>query len=237
MTNPISILREIHRLRRHAKNLQEEIERLPRLLRAQQTKVVRQEEMLQEAHDTLKKKKVITHEREVSLKVSQQQIEKYEKQRNTATTRKEYDALNAEIASAKQQCAKIEDQILEAMVAADEQAARIPDLEQLLKKAKEELVQFDRTSSERQANLAAQLEQAGKELKEAETTLSVDVREQYERLVAARDEDCMSAVTSKTCSACYTEITAQSYNNLLAGRFVLCKACGRILYLPEASTV
>ena len=43
MVSSASILREIHRLRRHAKNLQDEIERLPRLLRAQQVKAARQE--------------------------------------------------------------------------------------------------------------------------------------------------------------------------------------------------
>ena len=31
----------------------------------------------------------------------------------------------------------------------------------------------------------------------------------------------------------YTAITAQSYNDLLSGRMVVCKVCGRMLYLPE----
>jgi predicted nucleic acid-binding Zn-ribbon protein len=235
MANPVSILREIHRLRRHARNLQDEIERLPRLLKAQQARVARQEELLKEAQELLKKLKVATHDREVTLKTAQALIAKYEKQRNETTSRKEYDALNHEIAVTRENCAKIEDQILEAMLKADEQAAKIPELEQELQKAKEECARFEKTSGERQASLAAQLEQALKALKEVEANVPDDVREQYDRVVAARSEDAMSAVVSKTCSACYTEITAQSYNNLLLGQFVLCKACGRILYLPESA--
>lgn len=236
MANPVSILREIHRLRRHAKNLQDEIERLPRLLKAQQVRVARQEELLKEAHEKLKKLKVATHDREVTLKTAQALIAKYEKQRNETTSRKEYDALNHEIAMTRENCARIEDQILEAMLKADEQAAKAPELEKELQKAKEECTRFEKTSGERQASLAAQLEQALKELKEVEANVPADVREQYNRVVAARSEDAMSAVVSKTCSACYTEITAQSYNNLLLGQFVLCKACGRILYLPESAS-
>jgi predicted nucleic acid-binding Zn-ribbon protein len=235
MANSVSILRELHRLRRHAKNLQDEIERLPRLLRAQQARVARQEELLHEAHEILKKKRVATHEKEVSRRAVEEQKAKYEKQRNEATTRKEYDALNAEIAAARGHIAKIEDEILESMIAADEYAARIPELEKELQKAKEECARCEQTSSERQANLQAQLEQVLKELTEVEAKLSEDVRQQYERLVTARSEDAMSAVVNRTCTACYTEITAQSYNNLLLGQFVLCKSCGRILYLPESS--
>jgi hypothetical protein len=235
--NPVLILREIHRLRRHARNLQDEIERLPRLLRAHQAKVVRQEELLREAQEIHKKKKVATLDREAALKAAQQQIAKYEKQRNESSSRKEYDALNAEIAATKLQCQKIEDQILEAMMAADEQAARLPELEAALKQARDEVAQFDRTLKDRQDNLTGQLEQATKELAAVEGSLAEDVRAQYERLVAHRSEDAMSAVTGRTCTACYTEITAQSYNNLLMGQFVLCKACGRILYLPEETAV
>ena len=55
----------------------------------------------------------------------------------------------------------------------------------------------------------------------------------YDRLVNAKGEDAMSEVLNKVCVACYTEITAQSYNDLIGGKFLLCKSCGRILYLPE----
>lgn len=233
MSNAVSTLREIHRLRRHARNLQDEIERLPRKLRAQQTKVTRQEELLKESQEAVKKAKVATHEREVTLKTVQLLIAKHEKQRNETTSRKEYDTLNAEIEAERRNCQKLEDQILESMLAADEQAAKVPELEKALQTARQECADFEHTAKERQTSLQQQMAQALQELKEIEKSLAEDVREQYERLVSARHEDAMSAVLSKTCSACHTEITAQSYNNLLAGRFVLCKACGRILYLPE----
>ena len=79
-TTPAAILREVHRLRRHAKDLQTEIERLPRQLNAQKGKVVRQEDVLKQAQEGIKKLKVSIHEKEVSLKSKHQEIAKREKQ-------------------------------------------------------------------------------------------------------------------------------------------------------------
>lgn len=233
MTAPAATLREIHRLRRHAKNLQDEIDRLPRQLKAQQGKVSRSEEALREAQETVKRAKLDTHAKESELKEVQQLIAKHEKQRNEATTRKEYDTLNHEIAAEKQKCRAIEDKILESMLAADEKAAQVPELEKALQAAKEEVARFELTAGERRAGLEAQLRQAMAELKDIEVHLPDDIRREYERIVNSRGEDAMAAVHNRTCAACYTEITAQMSNELLAGRFVLCKNCGRLLYLPE----
>src|SRR5207237_417472 len=80
-----SSLREVHRLRRHVKNLQEEIDRAPRQEKAQQTKVARQEEILREAQEGIKKSKVAIHDKEVSLKTIHSQIAKHKKQLNEST--------------------------------------------------------------------------------------------------------------------------------------------------------
>jgi predicted nucleic acid-binding Zn-ribbon protein len=233
MIGPAATLREAHRLRRHAKDLQSEIERVPFRLKAQQTKIAKQEESLRQGQDALKKLKVKLHDKEVTLKTAEQQIAKYEQQRNQATSKKEYDAFQAEIGSTKKQIQKIEDDILEVMGEVEEKTAQLPELDKAVKLAKEELVQFEKTSQARAAGLAEQLQQAQKELTEVETSLAADVRTHYQRLVSARGEDALSAVQGRTCQACYTEITAQSYNELMQGLFVPCKSCGRILYLPE----
>jgi predicted nucleic acid-binding Zn-ribbon protein len=195
--------------------------------------VARAEETLREAQDALKHLKVTIHEQEVTLKSIHQAIAKHQKQLNEAGGKKEYDALQAEIAVEKHKLQKTEDEILNSMMEVEEGAARVPGLEEAVKQAKQEGADFERTSGERQANLTAQLDQALKELHDVETHLPDDIRPQYQRLVAAKGEDSMAAAINRSCAACYTEITAQMYNDLLAGRFVLCKSCGRLLYLPE----
>lgn len=233
LAGPAAALREIHRLRRHEKNLQDELDRIPRLLKAQQAKVARGEEALHDVQEALKKLKVAVHEKEVSLKSIHQTIAKHQKQLNEAGGKKEYDALNSEIAVEKHKAQKLEDEILTRMMEVDERTAQVPALEQTLKQAKQECADFEKSIGDRQANLKDQLTKAHAELKHVEAHLPDDIRPQYQRLVATRGEDSMSAVVDRGCVACYTEITAQMHNDLLAGRFILCKSCGRLLYLPE----
>jgi predicted nucleic acid-binding Zn-ribbon protein len=233
MTAPADILREIHRLRRHARELQNRIDQAPRQLKAYQGKADREHAALQGAQDTVKKRKVAQHEKEVSLKSAEAQIAKYEKQINDVTSRKEYDALRAEIAHAKQGVRKIEDEILEAMANVEEGTRSIPELEKKWKEAQAEVAKFEADNKGRQGELASQREQALKELAEVEATLPGDARAVYDRMVQGRNDDAFAAVGNRTCKGCFTELTSQGYLELSQGKFVLCKACGRMIYLLE----
>jgi predicted nucleic acid-binding Zn-ribbon protein len=234
MSTPASVFRELHRLQKHASDLQEQIERGPQILKGHQVRVTRQEQAVHEAQEALKHLKVASHAKETTLKEAHQLIAKYEKQRNEATTRKEYDTLQAEISSVKDKCRKIEDDILEAMAKVEEESARLPELEKAVQKAKEEVVELEKKTKERLASYAEQLAQAREQIKQVETNLPADAQAPYQRLVAHRGgADALAVVEGRTCRACYTEITAQQAHDLLVGRLVLCKSCGRILYLAE----
>jgi uncharacterized protein len=228
-----AILRELHRLRRHCKSLTDEIERLPRMFKTQQQKLALQEKAQKQAQDQITKLKVAVKEKELKLKSNHEQIAKWEKQRNEVTSKKEYDALQVEIAHAKEGCEKIENEILATMEETDKLNARLPEIAAAVKQAKQELDSWDKTAKERQAALTEEMQKVQPELKTVEATLPEDIKSHYERLVGAMGEDAMSAVQERNCTACYTSITAQMYNNLLQGFFVPCKNCGRILYLPE----
>ena len=67
-------LREIHRLRKLARDLQAEIDRIPIQLKARNNLVAKNEASLKDAQDTLKKVKVGVLEKESSLKTSHQSI-------------------------------------------------------------------------------------------------------------------------------------------------------------------
>ncbi|HEV3255602.1 MAG TPA: hypothetical protein VG013_01855 [Gemmataceae bacterium] len=233
MAGPGTILRELHRLRRHARDLQAEIERGPRTLKAQQAKVGKQEEWLRDGQEALKRLKVGMHEKEVSLKSKLQQIAKHEKQLNEATGKKEYDALQAEIASDKRAYQRLEDEILDIMAETETRTGQLPELERAVQRAKEEAAKVVEDIQARRNDLTERLNEVHKQLKEVETSLPADVKAQYDRMLSARGEDALSSVQGRTCTACYTDITAQNYNELLQGQFVLCKTCGRMLYLPE----
>lgn len=233
MPAPAEIFREIHRLRKNLKDLQTKIEQTPKQLKTQQAAVARQDEALKQAQDGLKHLKVTMHEKEVSLKAVMQKLEKYERQLNEIMSKKEFEALKHEIAHARQEKDKLETEILEAMGEIEERAGKLPDMERTLQQTRAETAKFEAESHSRLAGFTQQIEEVKKQLAEIEATLPDDIRPHYLRISALKGEDALAAVAGRTCSACYTEITAQNYNDLARSLFVPCKSCGRILYMPQ----
>jgi predicted nucleic acid-binding Zn-ribbon protein len=235
MPGPAAILRELHRLHRHAEDLRTQINRGPQTIKAHQEKTAKQEELLQQAQESIKKLKITLHEKEVSLKSQHQVIAKHEKQLNEASSRKEYDTLRVEIESDKKVSSKIEDAILDVMSEIETRAAQIPEYEKGVHKAKEDTARVISDIQTRRNEFTDRLNETLKSIHEVEASLPEDVKALYDRLVAAKGDSAMASVVDRTCSACYTEITAQSQNDLLQERLVFCKNCGRILYLPEGT--
>jgi predicted nucleic acid-binding Zn-ribbon protein len=233
MAGLIALMRDLHRVHRQIRDFREQLERLPHQLKAQRNKLVKQEGALKEAQETLKHLKVTAHQQEVSLKSMLQQIDKYEGQLNQASSKKEYDALQSEIARGREAVRRLEDEILQALAEADDRTAALPAVEKTTQEAREELARFETASRERQAAMTAQLTEEQARLKQLEGELGPDHRETYNRAVHARGGDALSLVRNRTCTACSTEITPQSSNELLMDRLVLCKSCGRILYVEE----
>jgi len=235
MPGPAATLRELHRLHRHAEDLRTHINRGPQTIKAHEDKTAKQEELLHQAQESIKKLKIALHEKEVSLKSQHAVIEKHQKQLNEVSSRKEYDALRVEIESDRKACSKIEDAMLDVMGEIETRAIQIPEYEKSVKKAKEDTARVISDVQTRRNEFTDRLNETLKSIHEVEAALPEDVKALYDRLVAAKGDSAMSSVQKRTCTACYTEITAQNLNDLLQERLVLCKNCGRILYLAEGS--
>jgi len=211
MPTPAAIFREIHRLRRYIRELDGRTDQGPRLRKAQEDKLI--------------------HQKEVSIRSTQDQIKKYEKQlRELNSNKKEYDALTAEIAQAKAAISRLEDETLDLMAKSEEQAAKLPELETALKKAKDDYARFDHDFAANLQRYADEKTRAQAELQAQEAALPDDFRPLYNRGVAAKGADALSGVQNGVCSACYTEVTPQMASELRRGSFLMCKSCGRILY-------
>jgi predicted nucleic acid-binding Zn-ribbon protein len=234
MAGPAVLFREIHRLRRFARDLQEQLDRIPKQLKVHQAKVTKAEETLRQAKEGVRHWKVKVSDTEKSLKAKHGEIARFEKQRDTAGSTKEYEALGHEITHAQEKCGELENEILAAMEEGEKLEASLPEVEKALQQAKEEQAKVEQESAPRKASLTTQLNETNEKLKAAEAAVPADLRPQYNRTVASLGADGMAAVANHACTSCYTEITPLAYSQLQQEIFVLCKSCGRILYLPEA---
>jgi uncharacterized protein len=236
MASTAELMREIHRLRRFARDLKEQIDRAPLQAKAQKARVARHEDAARDNQDAIKKLKVTIHDKEVTLKTTHAQIAKHQKQLNEATSNKEYDALKIEIAADKAKGQELEEEILTAIGESDERSAKVAELDKAVRTVKEEFARFETESGARMATLKQQLDETQVKLKEVEANVPESVRSSFDRMVRGKGVEAFAAVENRGCSSCRTDITAQQYNELLTGAFVVCKSCGRILYLPERST-
>jgi predicted nucleic acid-binding Zn-ribbon protein len=227
------VFRTIHRLRRHARDLQAEIDRGPIQLKARQTFAAKQAKALQDAREELKKTQVTVREREADLKAAHQTLTRYRAQLNDVTDKKQYDALRHEIADTEARLATLEDTILTGMARADEQAAQVPLAEEAARKAQADLAAYEGEQKDRVARLAEQLRDALAEIKAAEAELPADVKPEYARRIASYGPDGLAPVEQNCCSFCHTGISAQNRVQLMQGMFLTCTACYRALYLPE----
>lgn len=234
MSGPADILRQLHRYHLLAEDLQNRIKRLPIQLKGQNNKVETQEKRCSEFEDALKQMQVANRERETTLKSTYQKIEKYERQLKEITSKKEYDALQHELADARAQIPILEEEILLAMEEIEEKAAELPQYKAMVDKVRKERDEFEKSMAEREAEMTKQCEEAEQQVEELRVQLPADAAEHYNRLIQHQHgADVLSPVDGQTCRACATEITLQNRQVLLMGKFQKCSACGRILYLAE----
>ena len=231
MPSNVEILRELHRLHKLIRSLNEQIAEGPSVLAAEQARLAKAGSNVQEAKDGLSHLKVSIREKESTLKATYQQIAKYEKQRDTVESKKELDAFEHEIKHNRDKVAQLEEEILTSLSQVDEQTAQIPELEKELVRIKAESANFQKEADERHQRLTREFERAKTELAELEKSLPPDHLDQYHRQIAGHGADALAKVENKTCTFCYGSLTMQHLRELEAGRYTTCKGCGRILYI------
>jgi predicted nucleic acid-binding Zn-ribbon protein len=112
----------------------------------------------------------------------------------------------------------------------------VPAAEAEIETAKKLLAEADTKVKAESGRLEAEVARIRGDLQTAEKDLADDVREKYDRVVKQKGADGMSTVDGPTCGGCYQQLTGNMLSDVLLGRIIICRSCGRLLYLPESST-
>jgi uncharacterized protein len=231
MSTPVPpILRECHRLRKHLRDLQAEIDRGPRVLKAHQQKLAAEEQAHKDSYDTLKKLKLKQKEDEGTLKQTEALLDKLHRRSMEVTTMKEMEATKSEIAQATGKKNTLEDAILATMTEIEERTADLPNVEKRWADAQKEFADYQVEAKERLERLLEDQKASTAELARQEGLLPEEVRGQYARLVKSYGPEGLAAVQGRTCQQCRTALTEDRRDQLAAGAFVCCSNCGRALY-------
>ena len=226
-------LRECHRLRKHLRALQEEIDRGPRVLKAQQTRLAAEEQAHKDHFEAITKLKLKQRDDEGTLKQTETRLKKLEDQLTGISVQKEYAAKQSEIEQARDKRGQLEDAILTTMGEIEERTAAIPAVEQKWADAQAEFKQYQVDAAARLERLKADQEDSKAKLAQAETGIPEKHRPNYDYLVKAHGPDALAAVKDKVCQGCRTGLSQQRILEVQSGVFTLCQICGKMLYPAE----
>ncbi len=228
-------LRECHRLRKHLKTLQEEIDRGPRVLKVQQTRLANEEQAHKDHHESIKKLRLKQRDDEGTLKQTDARLVKLGQQLLGISVTKEYEAKQSEIRQATDLKNQLEETILATMTELDEKVTAIPAVEKKWADAQAEFKEYQAEAAERLARMQAEQAEATARLAAAEVQLPEKVKGLYDAQVKGRGPDGLAAIKGKVCQGCRGSVTDQKIYELQGGGFVVCpnSSCGRLLYPAE----
>jgi predicted nucleic acid-binding Zn-ribbon protein len=227
------LLRELHRIHKQLADLRDRAERGPRQLKARETNLAKLNEELAKLQAEAKAAKVRSDQKQLLLKSGEDKIGNLEAKLNASQSNREYQALKDQIAADKMANSVLQDEILEAMEKIDEFKKSVDEAQRKIVLAKEELAKAQQTVRDQNELLVADIKRLEAELLVTEQGLPDDFREVYTRMVRSRGADSMAEVESDTCMGCLVKLTPNMASELHGGRAIICKSCGRLIYLPE----
>ena len=190
------------------------------------------------AHEERKQRLGANHKErrdlDAEIQSIQTKISRHKDQLYQVKTNEQFKAMKHEIEVEEENIRKIEDQILEKMMEAEQLEKLVKDAASRLDGEKARVAAaIQQLESERQADIEEQdeLQTRREELSHA---LSDAVRELYERVRGARRGVAVAEVRDGCCTACNVRLRPQAYNDVrMSESMVTCESCSRILYYVE----
>jgi predicted nucleic acid-binding Zn-ribbon protein len=228
-------LRTLHRIHRQLADLQEQLSAGPRQVAARTKQVEAADAGKAVAQDDVKKAKMAADQKQLQLKSAEAKIRDLDGKLNACKTNREYQTLTEQIAADRMALKVLEDEILEALERIDALKPAVPAAEAGLAAARKALAEAQAKVDAESGRLNGEVARVRAELEAVEKELADDVREKYERVVKHKGADGMAPADGQTCGGCFQQITGNMLSDLMLGRVVTCRSCGRLLYVPESS--
>lgn len=230
----VAVLRTLHRIHRQLTDLNEQLDRGPKQIRARETNVARQEQLLTEAQAEAKAHRMATDAKQLQLKSKEDKVKELRLKLNQAGSNREYQLLKEQIAADEMANSVLADEILEALEKIDTYHASTGELQAALAKAREEAGRIKDEIAQREPQLRGDVERLQTELQETESQLPDEIRDWYQRSIRQRGEDALAPMSGDSCTGCNQQVPLHLIDSLRLNHVVFCKSCGRLLYLPES---
>lgn len=227
------VLRTLHRIHRQLTDLRSRLELGPRRIAAAAAGVSQREQQLEEARREYERLRKLADSKQLDLRAGEEKVRDLQRKLNEASSNAEYQALKEQIEAKRMANSVLEDEILEALEAADAQKPKIAQAQAALAAAQAKAESVRREYEEEEPRIRADLERLQSELQQAEAELPATIREVYQRVVRQRGEDALAPVEGEYCGGCHQHVPLNLCAKIVMGEPIFCRTCGRMLYVPE----
>src|SRR5580698_10413849 len=231
MNQDVQKLIELQQVDSRMAALRAEVAALPKEVAQIEAKLAGSKAAVEKAQAAIKADESARRKHESDIKDQQERISKYRDQSLKVKTNQEYKALLSEIEHAEAEIQKLEDKILEIMVAAD---ARKETLKQAEAALKADTAQNEREKEHARKQTAEdekQLAELDAQRKELRSGISEEPLTHYDRVLKLRGSALAPVYEDESCSACRVRLRPQVFQDVMSNeQFVTCFYCNRILY-------
>lgn len=245
VTEIIATLRRLQEIDKERAHLRAMEEREPKRLAEAEARAAEAEELLGQLDRDHGETQRQSSRIELDIKTKQEKIDRHRSQMLAASSNREYQSLMKELSLEEMEKARLEEELLEMMIAVDGFGERESQITREIETAKArvdttrgEVAAALREITDRQAQLAQSRRQVTAEL---EPTMLRHYERLFESLGGhAIVQGLYEAPSPRTegryiCQGCHMSLSHQMINLLILAReIVYCRSCGRILYVDES---
>lgn len=231
MNSDIQKLIDLQQVDSRIAALQAEVAALPKEVAQIEAKLAGSKAAVEKAQAAIKADDATRRKHESDIKDQQERISKYRDQSLKVKTNQEYKALLSEIEHAETEIRKLEDKILEIMVAADGRKDTLKQAETALKANTAENEKEKEHARQQTAEDEKQLAELNAHRKELRSGISEEPLTHYDRVLKLRGTALAPVYEDESCSACRVRLRPQVFQDVMSNeQFVTCFYCNRILY-------
>ena len=231
MTSDLQNLIALQQIDSHIAALRAEVAALPKHVAEIEAKLAGSKAKVEAATAAGKADEAARRKHESDIQDQQQKISKYRDQSLNVKTNDEYRALMHEIQFAEANIAKLEDKILEIMVAADVRKETLKKVEAELKAGTAENEREKEDARQRTAADEKELAELTAKRNELRAAVSEDALRHYDRVLQLRKTALAAVYENQMCSGCSVLLRPQVFQEAMTNQqFLTCDTCKRILY-------
>jgi predicted nucleic acid-binding Zn-ribbon protein len=231
MNSDLKILMDLQQVDGRIAVLRAEVAALPKHVAQIEAKLAGSKTKVEAAQAAMKADDTARRKHESDIKDQQEKISKYRDQSLKVKTNQEYRALLNEIEHAEGAIRKLEDKILEIMVAADTRKEMLKQAEITLKADTAENDKEKEHARQQTASDEAQLAELNQQRQQMRSGVTEETLTHYDRVLKLRGSSLAAVYEDENCSGCRVRLRPQVFQDVMTNeQIVTCFYCNRILY-------